>query len=208
MIFFILLSIFCEDVELTDFLNKDIKIFFAGYPTTFLGRDNDGSELIAHNKYVNFEKLNFNPKARIIKEGRTFEIFFSGARMCKNGNIIARCSTSGNWTIDRKYFGYSISKDGQCVTKDIDNTVKMKKCVDTDDQIFAFKHVTPDCNPENKFGDQHNVHVNLIQDDVKRYSIQTKKQATGEKNLQKDKNINIKDEFKLEEIAGTFLMDE
>lgn len=208
MILIFLLSIFCEDKELNEFINKDIKIFFAGYPTTFLGRDNDGSELVAHNKYVTFEKLKFNPKARIIKDGKNFEIYFSGARICKSGNRILKCSSLNSWSIDRKYFGYSISKDGLCITKDIDDTVKMKNCVDTDDQIFSFKLVTPDCDSEEKLGDHHSVHVNLIQDNVKKFSIKNSHSSEDNGNKLKEDDCNLEELRGLEGLSEEFTMEE
>ncbi|KAK6090276.1 hypothetical protein P3W45_000824 [Vairimorpha bombi] len=194
MIFCILILIArSEDKELEEFINTDVKIYFSGYPTTFLGRDNDEPNLIAHNKFIRFEKFKFNPKARIIKENKNYEIYFSGAKMCKVGNLVSKCSGAGGWEIDRKYFGYTLSKDGMCITKDIDDTVKMKKCVDTDDQIFSFKRVSDDCNPENKFSEEHSVHVNIIPDRVKNYTVQSIKKDSIKKDDTKLENIDIKD---------------
>lgn len=181
-----------EDNELEEFLNTDIKIYFSGYPTTFLGRDKDEPNLIAHNKFIRFEKFKFDPKARIIKENNNYEIYFSGAKMCKVGNLVSKCSSTGGWEIDRKYFGYTLSKDGMCITKDIDDTVKMKKCVDTDDQMFSFKRVSEDCNPENILSEEHSVHVNIIPDRVKNYTIQSIKDDRNMKDDTKLDHIDIK----------------
>ncbi|WUR04456.1 polar tube protein 4 (PTP4) [Vairimorpha necatrix] len=171
MIFLFIFRTLCEYKELDEFINKDIKIYFAGYPTTFLGILEDKSELFAENKYLSFEKIKFNPKCRIIKRGSYYELLFSNKKMCKTGNRIAQCSTPENWEITRKNFGYTISKNDYCITKDIDDTLKMQKCVDTDDQLFSFKPVAADCNPESKLNDEHSVHVNLISDGVQKYTI-------------------------------------
>lgn len=192
IIFFLLLLARSEDKELDEFINTDIKIYFSGYPTTFLGRDKDEPNLIAHSKFITFEKFKFDPKARIIKENKNYEIYFSGAKMCKVGNLVSKCSSMGGWDIDRKYFGYTISKDGMCITKDIDDTVKMKKCVDTDDQIFSFKRVSEDCNPENKLTEEHSVHVNIIPDRAKNYTVQSIQNDSVKKDDTKLEHIDIK----------------
>nr|WGJ64366.1 ricin B lectin-like protein [Nosema bombycis] len=161
-----ILFIRAEEDELEDFINTPIKIFFAAYGSTFLGIDTKTRNLVARNKYIDFGKHNFDPVGKLVKNGDTYEIYYGGSRVCKTGSIISQCESDGGWKLSRANFGYTISKNSSCITKDKVDTVKMKKCTETEDQIFMFKSVSSsaDCAVKEAMDteDKHKINVNII----------------------------------------------
>lgn len=166
IILFLVYFIYGEDNELDDFINKPIKIYFAGYGSTFLGLNTKTKNLVGRNKYTDFSKHNFNPVSKIIKDGSQYEIYFAGSRICESGSIISQCEKNGAWKLNRVNFGYTIGKGSNCITKDRDDTVKMKRCTETDDQIFAFKTVSDlgDCDVKDALdtSDKNKIDINIV----------------------------------------------
>lgn len=154
------------DDELDDFINKPVKIYFAGYGSTFLGLNTKTHNLVARNKYTDFVKHNFDPISKIIKDGNQYELYFSGSRVCESGSIISQCDKSGAWKITRVNFGYTIGKGSKCITKDREDTVRMKRCSETDDQIYNFKTVSDlgDCDVKDAMdtSDNHKIDINIV----------------------------------------------
>ncbi|KAF9764492.1 hypothetical protein NGRA_0524 [Nosema granulosis] len=165
-LFCVLYLILGDENELEDFINKPIKIYFAGYGSTFLGLNTKTHNIVARNKYTDFTKHNFEPISKIMKDGSQYEIYYSGRRICKSGSVISQCDANGAWDITRVNFGYTIGKNSSCITKDRDDTVRMKKCTETDDQIFNFKTVSDlgDCDVKDALdtNDKHKIDVNIV----------------------------------------------
>ncbi|CAD25642.1 hypothetical protein [Encephalitozoon cuniculi GB-M1] len=128
-----------KDRELEEFVEKDIKVFFSSYPAQVLGMEEDQGVLVSHSKYVNPSKYKFVTRARLVKSGERYVVIFGENNICKEGNSVVKCKEERPWDIDRKEFGYTISTDNKCITKGPDESIEMKPCVNTDDQIFGFK---------------------------------------------------------------------
>lgn len=136
---FMTLFVCARDTELEEFVEKDIKIFFSSYPTYVLGLEEGNGVLVSHSKYVNPSKYKFITRARLVKSGERHVVIFGENNICKDGNSAVKCKEERPWDIDRKEFGYTISTDGMCLTKGPNESIEMKRCVNTDDQVFGFK---------------------------------------------------------------------
>lgn len=128
-----------SDTELDEFVEKDIKVFFASFPTFNLGLDDENGMLVSRSKYVNPSKWRFITRARLVRSGNGYVLIFGESNVCKDGNSAVRCNDERPWSVDRKPFGYTISTDGKCITKGPEALVELKPCVNTDDQVLDFK---------------------------------------------------------------------
>ncbi|KAG5859197.1 hypothetical protein KMI_08g13340 [Encephalitozoon hellem] len=128
-----------KDRELEEFVERDIKVFFSSYPAQVLGLEEESGILVSHSKYVNPSKYKFITRARLVKSGDKYIMIFGENNVCKDGNSVIKCKEERPWDIDRKEFGYTISSGNKCITKGPDETIEMKACVNTEDQIFNFK---------------------------------------------------------------------
>lgn len=201
--FFILFTFSQKEDDLAEFNNKDIKIYFSGYPTTQLGLYKDSKNLVAISKYVNFESRNFSPKARLIKNGNQYELFFSGKRMCKNKKIVSVCDIVFKWKIVPKVFGFNIQTDNKCITKGQEDSIVLSSCTESDDQLFNFKKICEDCDVKDDT-EKHSVHINFLPDNVSRFTVTDHDNLGGEKNNQKNVDLtgNHVDYIKAKEVKN------
>ncbi|ADM11868.1 uncharacterized protein Eint_071050 [Encephalitozoon intestinalis ATCC 50506] len=139
ILMFMSIFVSARDRELEEFVEKDIKVFFSSYPTQILGLEEENGLLVSHSKYVNPSKYKFVTRARLVKSGEKYVVIFGENNICKDGNSVVKCKEERPWDIDRKEFGYTISTDNKCITKGPEESIQMKICVNTDDQIFSFK---------------------------------------------------------------------
>lgn len=140
----IVLLVHAQDAELEEFLEKDIKIYFSSAPTFNLGLDEEKGVVVSHPKYINPSKFKFITRARLVRSGSKFVLVFGENNICKDGNSAVKCRDERLWDLDRKPFGYTISTDGKCISKGDYDSVDMKPCVNTDDQILHFKTANMD----------------------------------------------------------------
>lgn len=139
ILMFMSIFVSAKDRELEEFIEKDIKVFFSSYPAQVLGMEENNGVLVSHSKYVNPSKYKFITRARLVRSGDKYVVIFGENNICKDGNSVMKCKEERPWDIDRKEFGYTISTGNKCITKGPDETIEMKTCVNTDDQIFNFK---------------------------------------------------------------------
>jgi hypothetical protein len=133
-----------KDSELDDFIGRDVKIYFTSFPEYYLGMDEESRTIMARNKHADLVKHKFITRAKLYRAGSRYSIMIGDSFMCKNGNSVVTCRDQRQWDISRKPFGYTMSTEGKCITKDADEAVKMSTCVNTEDQLFDFKPADAD----------------------------------------------------------------
>lgn len=127
--------------ELDYFLEQDIHILFSAYNHMQLAEKVETGSIVGVDRYLDAKEFRYDDRSMITKNGSGYEIRVGGAKLCKNNNMeVVKCGDgTGVWNIERKTFGFNISMGGSCMTEVDKDSLKLRKCTDTDDQLFTFK---------------------------------------------------------------------
>ncbi|KAF7677998.1 hypothetical protein TCON_2618 [Astathelohania contejeani] len=172
-IFIHLIYILSSDKELQFFLNQDIKIFFSVFENYHLskkiGENNTNGEFCGMYRHLNPNEFGFDDRARISPNGNGYEITIGGDRICTENKRIEKCKEGGKsiWNIERRGFGYTISQDDKCITQASHEVLSMKKCTDSEDQLFDFKRIIETKKCTNDSCNKNDSLQNRNEDDIK-----------------------------------------
>lgn len=159
-----MLRVLAESAEqLNLFIERDIKILFSAYPHEVLAINKKTNIPHAVTRFLSLKSFDNDDLSRIIRNGEGYEIKLGGNKICGRDKIVTKC-TEGNsvWKIVEKRFGYNIRQGSFCITQGENDMLVLKKCSDTDDQLFTFRFydMTENCpklfsSDDAKFNDQY-----------------------------------------------------
>ncbi|KAG0434602.1 hypothetical protein DMUE_5119 [Dictyocoela muelleri] len=132
--------------EIEYFTGREIYITFSAYTNTIIAAktdDKSDNPFIGVNKELDPDTFNYNDTSILRKDGDKFAITIGDYNLCRNNDALKKCNKDEEvvkWKINKNPFGYSISINDLCITKEEDVKLKLKKCTETDDQLFVFKN--------------------------------------------------------------------
>lgn len=127
----------CAALDIDNFVDKDVRIFFSNANHVFLGLDRDNSRLTARSKY--YDLRGFSSVMRIVRDGSNYRMRAGRDPVCSTAEYISKCDRGSSWLIKERPLGYVLSDGSHCITLASRGAVKMLPCTDTDDQLFDFK---------------------------------------------------------------------
>lgn len=130
--------------ELDYFTGKDIYIKLAGYPSIHLAYSIKDNAFRFVNSNLSPSIFAYDDRARITTNGNKFELVIGGVQACLKKDRIVRCDSSDSKTsslfkITKNQYGFEIANGDSCITKEMDTKTNMKKCMQTEDQMYDFE---------------------------------------------------------------------
>ncbi|KAL0265829.1 UNVERIFIED_CONTAM: hypothetical protein PYX00_011547 [Menopon gallinae] len=126
--------------EITYFLDKEIHILFSAYMHMQLAEKTESGEIGGVNRLVDAKEFKYDDRVVITKNGSGYEIKIGSSKICRNRTDVVKCQDGNTvWNIERKTFGFNIAQDGLCITQIDKDTLKLRRCTGSDDQLFTFK---------------------------------------------------------------------
>lgn len=143
--------IFCNNKDLSYFLDKDIRIFVSTANHIFLAKDTRNDIVLPKSKFSNID--NVFSEFKIMRDGSEYRLFSGDHRICAiSSKIISKCEKPKTWKISPATLGYTLVMDGKCLTINSYEKAGMSACTNSDDQIFDFKLADEDtaCDDDKK----------------------------------------------------------
>lgn len=164
--------------EIEYFTGREIYMSFSAYTNTIIAAKTDDTTdnpFIGVNKELDPETFNYNDIAFITKYGDKYGITIGNYKLCKDEDKLKKCGKDEDvlkWKIKKNPFGYTISYDNYCITKEDDIKLELRKCAEADDQLLVFKnHV---CLPDNNKVIVGNVAGDTPQKQISPYNLDLK----------------------------------
>ncbi|TBU05779.1 hypothetical protein CWI39_0623p0030 [Hamiltosporidium magnivora] len=140
-IFLILTTyIFARNI-VDSFLGKKLNIFFSGMENYFLAEnltDFSNKPFIIQNRLVEDENLVVTNKCELLKNGLEYEIKIGDSKLCSDKENVRKCDSKEvqPWKIQKMTFGFSVSRNDNCITRDETGKIKLSKCDTSKNQIL------------------------------------------------------------------------
>lgn len=140
MLFLLCLSVASSiDAGLSALKERNLRMFFTGYPHIYVGLEEKKKQILAMSKYMIPPEIKLNTSVKLTPSGNKFFIDIGNKKICRSAENVKVCENGQPWVFSPLSFGYSVSIDNKCMTKLDDDEIKLKTCTNTDDQIFSVK---------------------------------------------------------------------
>lgn len=129
---------FIKASNLEYFLDGNIRIFFSMANHVFLVKNTETDTLMHISKFSNLDDI-FSTFS-ILKDDTSYLIKTGADYICQdNVNNVKPCKKKERWQVNKKIFGFTISKENMCLTAAPKFKIVLEKCNGSSYQLFDFK---------------------------------------------------------------------
>lgn len=127
--------------ELEYFTGQPIYIELSSYPHIHIAYSIKDDSFFFANSNASPDVFSYDDRGLVTSNGTSHEMTIGATKACVKDKQLTKCGmgdSADQFKISKQQFGFEISYNNKCLTKEIDSKVSLRPCTQTDDQLFDF----------------------------------------------------------------------